>query len=100
MRKQSELASLLGQLAHTLAYGTVEEAGELYREAEALSVAMTPATAAKPMLMQVVRKHLMQAFGGELMRIGTNISEKDLAEYDVVNELSHVIDELNRHDQR
>ena len=100
MRKQSELASLLGQLAHTLAYGTVEEAGELYRQAEALSVAMRPATAAKPMLMQVVRKHLMQTFGGELMRIGTNINSKELAEYDVVNELGIVIDELNRHDQR
>lgn len=100
MSRQSELADLLQRLSDALENGTIAEAGELYREAEALSVGMIPAKAAKPMFMQVIRKHLMQTFGAELMRIGTRISDKELAEYDVSAELQTVIDELKHHVQR
>lgn len=98
MSKQNELAALLQQLSQALESGTIAEAGEIYREAEALSIAMLPACAAKPALMQVVRKHLMQTFGGELMRIGSNINGKELAEYNLSAELADVIDVLENHD--
>jgi len=100
MSKQSELAELLRQLSDALQSNTIAEAGELYRQAEALSVAMIPAKAAKPHLMQLVRKYLMQTFGPEILRISTNITGKDLAEYDVAVELQKVIDELTYYEQR
>jgi len=94
MSKQLELAALLQKLSAALESGTLAEVSEIYREAEALSVAMLPAKADKSNLMQVVRKHLMQAFGPELMRVGTDINGKQLAEYDVAAELEVVVEEL------
>ena len=88
----------LKALQIALKSGTIAEAGTAYREVEELAATVVnPPCASKRILMQTVRKHLMKHFGGEIMRVSTNVTARDLAEYDVAEELDRAIDLVDSH---
>lgn len=86
-------------LQAALTNGNISDAGAIYRDIEKhaqVAYVACPPIASKANLMQVVRKHLMLHFGGEIMRVGTNITGDQLAVYDVSKELATVIDKIDQ----
>lgn len=96
MIEPRKLAETLQDLSKALESGTLAEIGELYRTAEVLSIGIVPAKASKPFLQQVMRKHLIREFGG-LMSIGSSMTHRSAASYDVQAELASVVDELKEY---
>ena len=87
----------LQKLSVALTTGNISDAGAIYREIEAHAAGIvSPPTASKGVLMQTVRKHLMKHFGAEIMRVGSNVTAKELEDYDVTAELATVIDKINQ----
>lgn len=87
----------LQKLSTALTTGNIVEAGAIYREIENHAAwVVSPPMASKAVLMQTVRKHLMKHFGAELMRVGSNITAKELKAYDVTAELAIVIDKIDQ----
>jgi len=83
-------------LQAALKRGDMHQIATAYRTVESTATApyVPPFTLSKPLLMQIMRKQLMKEFGPEIMRVGTNITPKALAEYDIDAELANVIEKI------